>query len=659
MAQAPLMDRKTLTETLKAAVASGGILKSSFKNIRPFLTARWLPAWAQLTLAELITSHNDAELNDRFFKENEFGTAGIRGRTIRPMTPAPEAGTRDALGAPEHAAVGSATLNDFNVIRTTVGLYRYCEKSLAGNRLNDVPKLVVAHDVRHFSRHFAELVASTWTALGGRALLFDGPRSTPQLSFTVRYARATAGVVITASHNPAHDNGYKVYFSDGGQIVRENDAGIIAAVNATPFKAVKAFLKKDISKVVALGKAEDEAYLEALRGTLIQPELLKKFPPRLVYSPVHGTGSVAILPALERYTGTPPVVVAQQLAFDGRFPTVKSPNPQNPETLAMAMKLADERGINVVLATDPDDDRMGAAVKGPEGWQVLTGNTIGSLIAEDRLSHMKELGILPQAGHPRATLIKTFVTTPLQDAIAAAHGVRCVNTLTGFKWIGAKLARYEKELTNALAQKGVAVDYDACSTEIRRAWALEHGQFYVFGGEESYGYLGTDCVRDKDGNAAVLMFAELLARWSAKGKTLLDALDALHLKYGAYAEGALSVTFEGAEGAEKLKRLLASYAKNPPHEIAGHKVLSIRDFAREDITDPDGEVVPKAAVLFFELADGLTVAIRPSGTEPNIRAYCFAHASVANAEALKATRQKVNSELEALKAALKADMEAR
>ncbi len=638
-------------ENLKDIVnkANGKLLPEAQANLEAWSSEAWLPAWAQETLVELINNERWDELNNRFFKQNEFGTAGIRGRTISQMTPKSEMGTPSNLGAPEHAAVGSATLNDFNILRATAGLYKYCAK------FEKTPQLVIAHDVRHFSRHFAELTASAWVKLGGQALLFDAPRSTPQLSFTVRHTKSSAGVVITASHNPAHDNGYKVYWRDGSQIVLEHDEGIIREVNTTPLSAVEPLSKKDLSRVQILPAEVDEAYLVALKSTLVDADVLKKHPPQMVYSSVHGTGRVMIPRALEKY-GAGVTLVEEQTEFDGRFPTVKSPNPQNEEALMLAMKKAESVKMNVVLATDPDCDRMGAAVRKADGkWLVLSGNTIGSLIAEDRLCAMKERGMLPATGHPNAVLIKTFVTTPLQDAIAAAHGVQCVNCITGFKWIGARLDMYEKNLATALKKNGQTLDYDAMSDDERRKAMLEHSKWYAFGGEESYGYLGNDRVRDKDGNAAVLMFAELLARLEAKGKTLVDALDDMYLRYGYFAESPLTISFDGAQGAIKLRQLTGSYAQTPPKQIGDFVVRSVRDFSRETITDADGQIVPKASMIFCELDDGTSFAIRPSGTEPSVKFYCFTREGVREPADLQPAIKRASDKLEALKAALKAD----
>lgn len=649
-----------ITSKITQAKQSGKLLESSYSNLQDWVKLDNLPTWAKLSLEQLVEQEAWEELNDRFYKQNEFGTGGIRGRTIGKITPDAEKGSPDSLGCPEYAAVGSASFNDFGVIRATMGLFAYAKSYLEKNSNSfDAPKLVIAHDVRHFSAHFAQLTASVWTKLGGRALLFDGPRSTPQLSFTLRHTRSTAGVVITASHNPSHDNGYKAYFNNGSQIVSPHDKGIVAQVNAIGLSELMDFMEVDLTDVVTLPSSMDNDYLDALEFTLIDSEILRQYPPKMVYSPVHGTGSVAIVPALERF-GARPVVVEEQMAFDGRFPTVKSPNPQNAEALSMAMAKADKEGLDVVLATDPDDDRMGAAVRKRSGeWMVLTGNTIGSLLAEDRLTMMKQKGYLPAEGSANAVLIKTFVTTPLQDAIAKAHGVSCVNTLTGFKWIGDKLALYENTLQNVLRKEGLCLDYDNCSLDKKRELLLKHSRFYVFGGEESYGYLGCDNIREKDGNAATLMFAELLARQESKGKGLEDALDELYCKYGYYVEDALNLEFPGASGAAKIKELIASYKTNPPSCIGEFEVDSIQDFSEESIVDIDGQEVPKADLMVFTLDQNTSFAVRPSGTEPRVRYYCFIREAVAGADDLAPAKARATQRLDALKAALEADSQQR
>lgn len=643
-------------DQIAAAEKAGQILASTAQNLRTWLGGTFLPDWARAAIEELVAKEQWPELNDRFYRTLEFGTGGMRGRTIGKATAAAEIGTLSAQGSPEHPAVGCNVLTDFTVVRATIGLFRYTKRHLATSGSYDLPRLVIAHDVRHFSRHFCELAASTWAQLGGQAFIFDGPRSTPQLSFSVRYLKASAGIVITASHNPPHDNGYKVYFADGGQVVPPHDKGIIGQVDQVAWDEVAQFFNKKLDAVTTLGAGADSAYLEAAAAAVIDPDVFKGSKLKVVFTNVHGTGAVATLPLLKRF-GVKATAVQEQLEFDGRFPTVKSPNPENAPTLAMAVELAKKTKADVVLATDPDCDRMGVAVRNDKGeMELLTGNQIGALLAEYRISAMKKLGVIPKKGTKRAALIKTFVTSQLQDAIGHAHGLKVINTLTGFKWIGAKLARYEAEMKAKLFEvEGVALDYDATSPEIRAELLLEYSTFYVFGGEESYGYLATDTVRDKDGNAACLMFCELAAAAKKAGKSITQYLDGIYLKFGFYTETVGNIYYEGAAGAAKIAKILASYRQSPPKAFGKVKVTKFRDFGREKIKDADGELIPAQDLYIVTLANGFNYAVRGSGTEPKIKFYLFGQAKVKNAKVLAEVKAATKAALEELRQQVEAD----
>ncbi|MDA9764269.1 phospho-sugar mutase, partial [Opitutales bacterium] len=496
----------SLTASIQAAADAGNVLQSTADNVTLWVEGNFLPDWALQSIEELISKEAWEELNDRFYKNMEFGTGGIRGRTIGKVTAAGETGTLSSQGTPEHPAIGSNVLNDFNVIRATIGLYNYNKQYLDSNEIFDAPKLVIAHDVRHFSRYFCKLAASTWTRLGGIAMIFDGPRSTPHLSFSVRKLGATAGIVITASHNPPHDNGFKAYFTDGAQVVEPHASGIVEQVGLVNLPETAQHFELDMEKVITLPASIDEAYYDSVMDVALDKELFEKSDLKVVFSPIHGTGGIASIPVLQRL-GIAVDVVEAQNDFDPQFASVVSPNPENAEALAMSIKRAEATGADVVIATDPDCDRMGVAVRDSEGkMQLLTGNQIGSVMAEYRIVQMKERGILPPGGTEGAVLVKTFVTTPLQDTIGAAHGLKVINTLTGFKWIGEKIGNYEQQLQDQLKEKhGYQIDYDNTDYLKRADLLQEHSTFYVFGGEESYGYLGSDAVRDKDGNAAVVM----------------------------------------------------------------------------------------------------------------------------------------------------------
>ncbi len=642
-------------DKIKGAGAAKQLMPGAVENLQAFLAAK-LPDWAVASINELVEKGAWSELNDRFYRYLEFGTGGMRGRTIGAMPAADETGKLSPIGTPEHAAIGSNMLNDFTLIRAVVGLFRYTKKYLATRPDGRRPKLVIAHDVRHFSRPFCELAASTWTQLGGEAFIFDGPRPTPQLSFSVRWLKAHAGVVITASHNPPHDNGFKAYFEDGAQVIPPHDKGIVDEVNAVALTELGQFLAKDISRVTTLKHDADDAYLAAANTALLDPAVLRSVRPNIIYTNIHGTGAVHVLPLL-LHAGCQVHDVPEQFNFDPRFPTVKSPNPENPEALAMAMKLADQKGSDLVLATDPDDDRMGCAVRSPGKLntgklELLTGNQIGALLIEYRLRKYKEMGWIPPGGSKNACIINTVVTTPLQAAIGHGHGVKVIETLTGFKWIAAKMRQYEEKLKAAMPP---GFDYEATPFEQRAKLMLQHSTFYVFGTEESYGYLPNDYIRDKDGNSACLMFAELCAWVKSRGLTVPEFLDEIYLRYGFFLEGVINLYYEGASGSAKIKRIIDTYRADPPKAFGDVKVTKFSDYGREQIIDEDGEALPSQDLYFVTLSNGYKFAARGSGTEPKMKFYLFASEKVANAAELPAVKAKTKATLDGLIKLIEAD----
>lgn len=649
----------SLLASIQSAGAAGQLLPSTVKNLETWLAAG-LPAWAVASLEELVATQQWAELNDRFYRDLEFGTGGMRGRTIGRVSTAAEQGKVGPQGTPEHAAIGSNILNDYTLVRATIGLFRHTAtywKSKGDPRL---PALVIAHDVRHFSRHFCELAASTWTRLGGQAYIFDGPRSTPQLSFTVRWLGASAGVVITASHNPPHDNGFKAYFDDGAQVVAPHDKGIVSEVGKVALDELQSYFEKDISRVVTLGESADAVYRAAAATAVIDRTVFNAAKLKVAFTSIHGVGNVMSMPLLKD-TGVELHEEPTQAVHDPRFPSVKSPNPENAEALSLAVKLADEKGLDLVMATDPDCDRVGAAVRGKDGkMHLLTGNQIGALLTEYRISRYKEIGFIPKNGTDKAALVKTFVTTALQDEIARSHGVKVVNTLTGFKWIAAKIRAYEEQLkAGYLAKHGVALDYNATPFASRAKLLQEFSTFYLFGTEESYGYLANDLVRDKDGNSACIMLAEVCAHVKSRGITVPEYLDEIYLRTGYFLEGVINLYYEGASGAAKIKRILETYRSDSPRAFGDVAVTKFEDFGRMDIRDADGELVPKQDLYIVTLANGYTFAARGSGTEPKMKFYVFAKAPVANAGELPAVKEAVKTELDRVKALIEADAQKR
>jgi len=440
------------------------------------------------------------------------------------------------------------------------------------------------------------------------------------LSFTVRHLNATAGVVITASHNPPHDNGYKVYFADGGQVIEPHASAIIQKVKAVTSESYDPVSKDQQGKIVTLGSDVDEAYMKRLETIVIDSNALEQAKLlRVVFTPLHGTGAITLRPMFKRF-GFNFEIVPEQEKPDPRFSTVKSPNPENAEALSLGIAHAKETNADIVIATDPDCDRIGVAVRDSNGeMKLLTGNQIGSLLSYYRLNKFFELGILNEQNRARAVTIKTFVTTDMQRAIAESFGVRCIDTLTGFKYIGAKLSKYEGALPEEIRKK-----YRQMSEKETREARLKYSTFYVFGAEESYGYSGADFVRDKDGNAGAIMFCEMAAYAKSRGRTIDQLLDEAFAGLGYFAEKNASIYFEGAEGANKIVRLLKSYVERPPTEIAGSGVIRITDFAKQTIRDDEGDEIPKEKMSIFELDDKTRIAVRGSGTEPKIKYYVFA-----------------------------------
>lgn len=651
----------SLEASLQSATDAGQLLPASLENIQALLSASENPLY-RASIEELANAGQWDELNDRFFQALKFGTGGLRGRTVAKIVTSVERGNAAGDQRPDHPCVGTNAMNFYNVGRATRGLVAYAKAYRAAAGLTGKPSLVFSHDTRHFSPEFAQKCAQIAVENGADVYLFDGCRATPEMSFAVRHLRADAGVMLTASHNPAHDNGYKVNYSDGAGIVEPHATGIIKEVNAIVDEAYIPLPEDQQGKITIIGEELDEIYLKKVETLMLQPELLKQEKAKalkIVYTALHGAGGV-LVPVLLKRLNFNFLTVPEQDVRDGRFPTVKSPNPENAPALKMAVDLADKEGANIVIGTDPDCDRMGVGVRNAKGEMVLlTGNQTGSLMGWYRLKTMFELGILNESNKQNAVFLKTFVTSPMQDTISAKFGVQCINTLTGFKWISAKLAKYEAALPAEILAK-----YRDLSTEEARAVRLEHSKFLVFGGEESYGYMGDDFSRDKDGNGAVVMFAELAAYAASQDLTVVELLDQVYSEVGYFLEVNQSKVFEGASGAAQISKLADSYGSNPPKEVDGSAVVNVRDFRKDVIHDEEGEVISKEKMLFVDLADGRSFAVRPSGTEPKIKYYMFgrqlpAEGQKLSADELAAAKSKVSASLDSMWAWLEKDIDAR
>ncbi len=591
-------DLADLNARIKQAVAHGQLIASSAKNIRTLLESAGADIYFR-SVKELVDAAGWQELNDRFYQTLAFGTGGLRGRTIGKIVTTAERGNAREGERPEFPCVGTNAMNFFNINRATRGLVAYLQDWNRREGIPTKPKIVIAHDPRFFSKEFAELAAKLAAENGCDAFVFDGPRSVPELSFAVRHLHASAGIVITASHNPPHDNGYKVYFDDGAQVIEPAASGIIAKVNAIMTESFMALPKEQQGKVTVIGKDIDQAYMRRLETLILDPRMIRE---------------------------------AKSLRID----------PEYGEALTMAINLAERENADLVAATDPDCDRMGVAVRTKDGkMKLLTGNQIGSLLAWYRIKTLFDKGVLNKQNAARAVIIKTFVTTDLQNAIADHYGVRCVDTLTGFKYIGAKLAKYERSIPEQLRQSYA----DLAENETRRL-LLAYSSFYIFGGEESYGYSGADFVRDKDGNGAVLMFCEVAAYAKSREQSVDQLLDEIYSQIGYFAEKTSSLVFEGAEGANKIASLMKSYAADPVGEILHSKVANIRNFETDEIRDVEGDLIPKTKMLMLEFEDGTRIAVRPSGTEPKIKYYLFAHRQPESEKFTGADLDRIKAEVE-------------
>lgn len=529
------------------------------------------------TKEELLSIKDDEkEIKERFYTELEFGTAGLRG----------------IIGA------GTNRMNVYTVRKATQGLANYIIKAGYADK-----GVAIAYDSRRMSPEFADEAALCLCANGIKAYVFESLRPTPELSFAVRQLKCIAGINITASHNPPEYNGYKVYWEDGAQITPPHDNGIMSEVKAvTDYNTVKT-MDKEAAKAAGLyeviGAAIDDAYIAELKKQVIHEDCIKQVADqiKIVYTPLHGTGNIPARRVLKEIGFNNVYVVPEQELPDGEFPTVSYPNPEAEEAFTLALKLAKEKDADLVLATDPDADRLGVYVKDTKSGEYIpmTGNMSGCLLADYEISQRKEKdGSLPADG----ALIKTIVTSNMADAIAEYYGVNLIEVLTGFKFIGQQILGFENN----------------------------HNGTYLFGFEESYGCLIGTHARDKDAIVATMALCEAAAYYKTKGMTLWDALVSLYERYGYYKDDVQAVTMKGIEGLEKIQQIMNTLRTNPPVQVGDYKVVSVRDYKLDTIKDlATGEVkptgLPKSNVLYFDLSDHAWLCVRPSGTEPKVKFY--------------------------------------
>ena len=541
------------------------------------------------------------ELTESFYKDLEFGTGGLRG----------------IMG------VGSNRMNNYTVGSVTQGLANYLKKNFAGEQV----RVAVAHDSRNNSRLFAERVADIFASNGFQVYLFDALRPTPELSFAIRELKLHSGVVITASHNPKEYNGYKAYWTDGSQVTAPHDTNIIEEVGKITDNS-QVMTGTNPENIILLGEEFDKIYLDRIKADVqLSPESVAKYHDmKIVYTPIHGSGVRLVPESLKNFGFDNVIMVDEQSVVDGNFPTVESPNPEERKTMSMAIDLAREQGADLVLATDPDADRIGVALRNGKGeYVLLNGNQTLALLLSYQLTRWAERGELD--GNQYA--VKTIVTSQMANAVAAHFGVKCYDCLTGFKYI-AKIIR---------ENEGVAK--------------------YIGGGEESFGYLAGDYVRDKDAVSACALAAEAAA-WAkdTMGLTLYEWLQQLYVKYGFYRESLVSVVRKGKEGAEEIQRMMVDFRENPPKELAGSEVLTVRDYkSLEEINLRSGVRTPidqdSSNVLQWITADGSIISVRPSGTEPKIKFYFGVKEPLPAVEQYDEVLAALDAKIEQIKADLK------
>ncbi|MBK8711897.1 MAG: phospho-sugar mutase [Niastella sp.] len=559
------------------------------KNVDKWLTGNY-DADTKAAIKKM-QSDDPNELKEAFYKNLEFGTGGLRG----------------IMG------VGTNRMNKYTVGMATQGYANYL-KQCFGNEVS----VAIAHDCRNNSRNFAEIASNVFGANGIKVYLFESLRPTPELSFTIRHLGCQGGVVVTASHNPKEYNGYKAYWNDGSQLVPPHDKNVIAEVD-------KIASVDDVkwsggeSNITLIGKDIDEAYMAMVKGLSIYPEVCAaQNDLKIVYTPIHGTGITLVPPVLDRYGFKNVNIVAEQAVPDGNFPTVKYPNPEETEAMSMGLAKAKALDADILLGTDPDADRVAIGLKNHKGeWVLLNGNQTAMIAFNYMMEARKAKGI----AQPNDMVIKTIVTTSMIDAIAKSYGVACYSVLTGFKWI-AKLIRDKED--------------------------KEH---YVIGGEESFGLMIGDKVRDKDGVSAVAICCEMAAYEKNKGRTLFDKLIDLYLEFGFYKEKLVNVVKKGMNGATEIANMMDSYRKNPPKTLDGKPVTHILDYELKigkDITtgktwDID---LPKSNVLQFLLDDGTSISARPSGTEPKIKFYFSVNTKLDKAGDFDATEKLLDDKID-------------
>ncbi|SFD63439.1 phosphoglucomutase [Chitinophaga sp. CF118] len=538
-----------------------------------------------------LQQENPDELADAFYRSLEFGTGGLRG----------------VMG------VGTNRMNKYTVGMATQGFANYLKQAFTGE-----VKLAIAHDSRNNSRYFAEVAANVLAANGIKVYLFESLRPTPELSYTIRHLQCQGGIVLTASHNPKEYNGYKAYWNDGAQLIPPHDKNVIREVEKiSGVDEVK--WSGGEANIIPIGKDIDEAYLQVLKGLSIQPEVIAaQHDLKIVYTPIHGTGITLVPEILKRYGFTNVHVVEEQATPDGNFPTVVYPNPEESEAMSIGLKKAKELDAAILLGTDPDSDRVGIAVKDIKGeWTLLNGNQTAVLLFNYIIEGRRNKGLAGDTDY----VCKTVVTSDLIDVFAERNNVKCYNVLTGFKWIADLIHRKEGK------------------------------EKFICGGEESYGYMIGDSVRDKDAIASVALICEMAAFARSQGRSLYEQLIDIYVKYGYYKESLISITKKGMKGADEIADMMRGYRENPPTTINGSPVVTIYDYQLQLVKslktgDQQPIDLPKSNVLQFVLEDGTKISARPSGTEPKIKFYFSVNQPLENAAGFDAASKALDQRIQ-------------
>ncbi len=550
-------------------------------------------------IKKLQDSNNETELTESFYKNLEFGTGGLRG----------------TMG------VGTNRVNKYTVGMATQGFANYLKKTYGDAEI----KVAIAHDSRNNSRFFAETTANVFAANGIKVFLFEALRPTPELSFTIRYLKLNGGVINTASHNPKEYNGYKAYWNDGGQLVPPHDKNVIKEVEAIKGIDDVKFSGGE-SNITIIGKDMDDAYIKMVKSLSVYPDVIKKqHDLKIVYTPIHGTGITLVPQVLKEFGFDNVTIVEEQATPDGNFPTVVYPNPEESEAMSIGLTKANQLKADILLGTDPDADRVGIGIKNHKGeWVLMNGNQTAVLAISYMLEARKAKGI----AQPNDMVIKTIVTTEMIDAIAEKNSVACYNVLTGFKWI-AELIKEKEGKEN-----------------------------YIIGGEESFGLMVGDKLRDKDAVSAVAFLCEMAAYEKNEGRTLYDKLIDLYIEYGFYYEELISLTKKGMRGQEEIAEMMQAYRDNPPTHINNSPVLEILDYQTQQGKNLKSGInwqidLPKSNVLQFKLEDGTKISARPSGTEPKIKFYFSVHTTLENKknfdETLQTLKQKIKDVISDMK----------